>query len=196
MPSVPNFRDLIDRIRAGDEEAAAELVRTYEPFLRREIRFRMRDTRLRRILDSMDICQTVLKSFFVRAAAGQFDLEQAEDLPRLLVGMVRNRVNEEVRNQGRQRRDYRLAAEGSAALDAAAAQSPTPSRILAGKELLAAVRERLGDEERQLADWRGQGFAWNEIAERLGGTAQARRVQLARALDRVTGELGLDESHA
>ena len=29
---------------------------------------------LRAVLDSMDICQSVLKSFFLRAAAGQFDI--------------------------------------------------------------------------------------------------------------------------
>lgn len=196
MSEADSFTDFIRRIRDGDEDAAAELVRRYEPFIRREVRFRMRDARLRRVFDSMDICQTVLKSFFVRAAAGQFELDQDEDLPRLLVGMVRNRVAEEVRKQGRQRRDYRLVADGSAALNAAAGQLPTPSRVLAGKELLAEVRQRLSEEERQMADLRGQGTPWDEIAGLLGGTAQARRVQLKRALDRVSAELGLEESCA
>jgi hypothetical protein len=51
----------------------------------------------------------------------------------------------------------------------------------------------LSDEERQLADLRGQNYEWAEIAERVGGTAQGRRKQLARALDRVAKDLGLEE---
>ena len=33
----------------------------------------------------MDVCQSVLKSFFFRTAAGEYDLESAEQLQRLLV---------------------------------------------------------------------------------------------------------------
>ncbi len=44
-----------------------------------------------------------------------------------------------------------------------------------------------------LADLRGQGLAWADIAARLGGTAHARCVQLSRALERVTRELDLDK---
>jgi hypothetical protein len=68
---------------------------------------------------------------------------------------------------------------------------PTPSRIVASRELLAVVRARLSPEERQVADLRSLGEEWNAIADRLGGTAEARRKQLSRALDRVSEELGL-----
>src|SRR4051812_55008 len=46
------FRDLIRRVRAGDEAAAREVVRIYEPAIRREARVRLVDTRLRRMFDS------------------------------------------------------------------------------------------------------------------------------------------------
>jgi len=46
----------------------------------------------------------------------------------------------------------------------------------------------------RVADLRGQGYEWAEIAAQLGGTAEARRKQLARALDRI--ELALEESVA
>lgn len=72
------FAEFLRRIRAGDEHAAAELVRRYEPAIRLEVRLRLGDPRLRRVLDSMDICQSVLASFFVRAAVGQYDLERPE----------------------------------------------------------------------------------------------------------------------
>jgi RNA polymerase sigma-70 factor (ECF subfamily) len=73
-----SFHDLVRRVRSGDDAAAAKLVRHYGPALRRAVRTRLTDPELRRLLDSMDICQSVLASFFVRAA-GQYDLHP--DLP-------------------------------------------------------------------------------------------------------------------
>src|SRR5262249_4531060 len=91
IPENP-FTALIRRVRAGDQEAAAELVRTYEPAVRRAVRVRLKDDRLRRVLDSLDICQSVLGSFFLRATLGEFELTSADDLLRLLATMVRNKV--------------------------------------------------------------------------------------------------------
>ena len=70
MSSTP-VADLLGKVRGGDAAAAEELVRTYEPELRRAIRVRLTDARLRRLIDSIDICQSVLAGFFVRTAAGQ-----------------------------------------------------------------------------------------------------------------------------
>jgi DNA-binding CsgD family transcriptional regulator len=64
--------------------------------------------------------------------------------------------------------------------------------VVAGQELLTRFRQSLSDEERQLADLRSQGLSWADIAARLGGTAQARRMQLARAVERAARELGLE----
>ena len=60
------FTDFIRRIRAGDNTAAAELVRRYEPFIRRAVRVQLDGRRLCRLLDSTDVCQSVLASFFLR----------------------------------------------------------------------------------------------------------------------------------
>src|SRR5207253_5181912 len=84
MLDVNPFRDLIRRVRAGDEAAAAELVQHYEPYIRRAVRVRLVDPRLKRLVDSVDVCQSVLASFFVRAALGQYDLETPEQLLKLL----------------------------------------------------------------------------------------------------------------
>ena len=194
MSEAESFTDFIRRIRAGDEEAAVELVREYERAIRIEVRARLTDPNLHRLFDSMDICQSVLASFFVRAAAGEYDLEQPRQLFKLLVAMTRNKVAFQARQQGRQRRDYRrLVAADPAELDTFA-NGPGPAQLVAGRDLLRAVRERLSDEERHIADRRGQGHTWIEIATEMGGTPAARRKQLARALDRVSRALGLDEN--
>jgi RNA polymerase sigma-70 factor (ECF subfamily) len=187
------FTDFIRRIRAGDESAAAELVREYESLIRREVRLNLADQNLRRAFDSMDVCQSVLASFFVRTAAGQYDLERPEQLVRLLVTMARNKLVSAARAHRRQRRDHRRAAGGAELLHEVAAGDPTPSEVLAGQELLDHVRRELTDEEQQIAALRGEGLSWEEVAGRLGGAAQARRMQLARALDRAAKALGVEE---
>ena len=74
-----------------------------------------------------------------------------------------------------------------------AAVTPSPSQVVEGRELLAAFRARLSDDERRLADLRAQGCEWADIAREVGGTADARRKQLTRAIARVSRELHLDE---
>jgi RNA polymerase sigma-70 factor (ECF subfamily) len=184
------FADFIRRIRDGDDQAARELVERYKPVIRREVRLRLRDQRLASRFDWADVCQSVMASFFVRAAAGQYDLEQPDQLLRLLVVMTRNEVIHQVRRHSADRRDYRrLVAHDPTYLEGRWAESPSPSRLVAGRELLDEFRRRLSEEERRLADLRAQGCEWAEIAAKLGGTPEARRKQLTRALDRVAQQL-------
>jgi RNA polymerase sigma-70 factor (ECF subfamily) len=190
-PADGGFREFIRRIRAGDEQAAVDLVRQYEPAIRTEVRMRLSDPRLYRTLDSMDICQSVLLSFFARAALGQYDLDRPDQLLRLLVAIARKKVALQARWRRAQRRDHRR----DVSLDReepATAPDPSPSRLAAGKELLQEFRSRLSVDERRLADLRGEGREWSEIAAEVGGTSQARRKQLARAVDRVAHALGLE----
>ena len=187
------FQGFIQRIRAGDDQAAFELVRQYEPLIRTEIRLRLVNPALSRAFDSMDICQSVLGSFFVRAAAGQFDLAHPQQLVELLIAITRNKLAGQVRHQQRLRRDLRRTAEVSAEDLGLAASDQSPSQVASGKELLEAFRARLSQEERELAELRAADCQWQEIADRLGGTPQARRKQLERAIDRVSQELGLED---
>jgi RNA polymerase sigma factor (sigma-70 family) len=196
------FRALIARVRAGDEQAAAELVRRYEPAIRRAARVRLVDTRLNRLLDSMDICQSVMASFFVRAALGQFELETPDQLLRLLATMTRNKLAGQVKGHGAARRDFRRVTpargdrdgEEDAGSERFAGQDPTPSRDLAARELLEEALRRLSPEEKRILDCREQGGQWAQIAAELGSSPEAIRKRLARAVDRVAHELGLDES--
>lgn len=202
-PTSPeSFRALIDRVRAGDDQAAAELVRRYEPAIRRAARVRLVDTRLNRLLDSMDICQSVMASFFVRAALGQFELETPDQLLRLLATMTRNKLAGQVKGHRAARRDFRRVAaaadDRSGEADDGAARivghDPTPSRDLAARELLDEALRRLSPEERRILDCREQGGQWAQIAAELGSSPEAVRKKLARAVDRVAHELGLDET--
>src|SRR5262245_36902173 len=107
MSAETPFDDLVTRLRCGDPDAAVELVRRYEPAIRTAVRGRMADTRLRRLFDSMDVCQAVLASFFARVALGQHELTSPDDLVRLLVAMARNKLAAQVTRHRSVGRDYR-----------------------------------------------------------------------------------------
>jgi RNA polymerase sigma factor (sigma-70 family) len=187
------FHDLLRRIRAGDEQAATELVRSYEPVIRRVIHMRLRDSRLRRLFDSLDICQSVLGSFFVRAALGQYELETPDQLVKLLAAMARNKLANQARQQQASPRDHRRQAALTPDKLEALAAGPTPSREVEARELLTEARRRLPADERRLLELREQGCEWGEIATTVGGTPEALRKRLARAVDEVAQQLGLDE---
>jgi RNA polymerase sigma-70 factor (ECF subfamily) len=193
MPEHSSFRDFVQRIRAGDSEAALELVRQYEPLIRREIRMQLRDRRLHRLLDSMDVCQSVLGSFFLRTGAGQYDLDRPEQLVRLLVSMAHNKLISTARLHQAGRRDIRRTHPISEAdLDELEDVSPSPSQVIIGKDLLERFRELLTEEERRLIDLRNKGRSWSQIALEMGGTSQARRMQLSRAIERASEKLGIE----
>ncbi len=84
----------------------------------------------------------------------------------------------------------RLAAESSV-LDQVADGQPSPSEVLSRKEALELLKGTLTDEEHQIFELRRAGLSWDEVAAQLGGSGQARRMQLSRGLDRVAQCAGL-----
>ena len=189
-----DFRSLLDRVRRGDQAAAFELVRTYEPFVRAAVRSRLRDQAMKRQFDSMDICQSVMKSFFPRAALGQFDVAEPKQLVGLLVKMAKNKLSHQLRRHGQQCRDVHAVVSADATgFGDLVGSAATPDRIASAREQLQRLRERLGPEERQIADLRGEGCEWAEIAARLGGAADARRKQFQRALSAALAALGVTD---
>ena len=192
MSDEMSFSDLIGRIRRGDQQAATEVVRRYEPAIRRAVRLRLTDVRLRRTCDSMDVCQSVLMSFFVRAATGQYDLDTPDQLLRLLTTMARNKLLNQARQQHAARRDNRLLA-GDVAEHDIVDRSASPSHEFEAREMLQEVHRRLAPDILQLVELRNQGHDWNSIAATVGGNPAALRQKLHRALARLSEQFGLEE---
>jgi DNA-directed RNA polymerase specialized sigma24 family protein len=187
------FADLIRRVRAGDERAATELVRGCEPHIHRAVRQPLRYFGLDRVLESSDISQAVLASFFSRRLVFRVQLKHPDQLLRLLVRMARHKLMDEVRkNQATCRDRRRLApAQGGTPLEEVVALDDcSPSKIAAGNELIREVYRRLPAEARALAELRATGLDWASIAGLRGGTAESLRKRLARAVERVAHQLG------
>jgi RNA polymerase sigma-70 factor (ECF subfamily) len=189
------FQELMRRVRTGDQQAAAELVRRCKPDIHKAIRGLLTSFRLHRMLDLSDISQPVFASFFRRATAGDFELQDAEDLIKLLCTMARNKVRDEARKHHAQRRDGRRVEEkiSGECLEVIEDREPTPSKIVGGHELVQEFFRHLTAEERRLAEQRTQGKSWSAIATAEGSSADAVRKKLARACNRVGRQLGLGE---
>jgi RNA polymerase sigma factor (sigma-70 family) len=191
MAEDASFTDLMRRVRLGDQDAAADLVRRYELAIRRTVRFHL-DPRLRSTLDSMDICQSVMGSFFYRAALGQYDLDQPNDLIKLLVTMAQNKLTDQIRRRTTARRGKDFVRAGSYDQVEVVDTDPSPSRVLGGREMLQLAMARLTPDERYIADQRVQGRSWAELASELGRTPEALRKRYERAVERVAKQLNFD----
>jgi RNA polymerase sigma factor (sigma-70 family) len=188
-----SLQDLIRRVRSGDPDAATAIVLIYQPHVLRAVRLRMRDARLRLALEPADICQSVMASFFARVVLGQFDIDSPERLLRLLDRMARNKVATRARKAEVVRREIRELVNGDGGPVVHAASTTDPARVVASRDLLEQFLGRMSGEERRLAELRSTGYEWSEISEQVGGSPGALRKRLARALDRICTELGIDE---
>jgi DNA-directed RNA polymerase specialized sigma24 family protein len=193
------FEDLMLRVRQGDELAATELVRRYEPMIRRVVRLRLANLPLQSVVDSMDICQSVMASFFIRVHLGQYAFENPQQLIGLLANMAKSKLLAKARFESAQRRDRRrLDANAGERPDCIPSPCSSPSKIVEAQEVLLQVQSRLTDDERKISQLRVDGHGWQEVARRMQGTfeqgsPEALRKRLARAIDRISKELGLSE---
>ena len=187
-----DFHSLFERVRRGDVAATEQLIRESESDLRIIARAVLRDPQLRRVVDSMDICQSVLGNFFLRVTAGQYDIESPEALRALLGTMVRNKVIDQARKLHSQKRGN---GQPVASFNEAIAQQdqPTPSEAVALQEIVSIAIKRLSDRERESVQRRNQGESWDAIATVYNCTPDAVRKQMKRGLDRVANELHLED---
>jgi RNA polymerase sigma-70 factor (ECF subfamily) len=184
--------DLVVRVRAGDEQAATDLVRRVETALSRCVRVWLRDPRVRRRFDSTDVCQSVLMNFFLRLDLGQYQLTSSEDLLKLLRAMARNKFLSLVERESAGKRDVRRD-DGRAPTELGLADDGTsPSFHVMVEELSEKARQRLDPDERRLVELRKQERTWDEIGAELRLTPEAARKKHDRAVERVARALGLE----
>jgi DNA-directed RNA polymerase specialized sigma24 family protein len=130
----------------------------------------------------MDVCQSVLASFFLGAATGAYDVNEPRQLVALLVKMAHNKLAMRARSQYRQRRDVRRLRPSSHSPESLVSKAAGPTRQVAGKELLDRALAMMSNDTRGIAERRMRGESWSHIALDLGGTPDARRKQYERAV--------------
>jgi DNA-directed RNA polymerase specialized sigma24 family protein len=189
MPEDASFRELMGRVQAGDPYAAAQVVRDYEWAIRLQVRVRLTQPDLRRLLDSMDVVQLVWASFFPRAAAGQYELQDPKKLLNLLITLAHNKLLDQARRLRRKRRGAGQAGGDAPAAAEAIDPRPGPDQEVSRRDLVHEVRQRLPLRVQGVWDQRLLGRSWEEIAAEDGTDPDVLRIHFNRALERAARHL-------
>jgi RNA polymerase sigma-70 factor (ECF subfamily) len=164
------FKELLERIRGGSEDAVRELLDRYGRHILTVIRQKL-NYNLRTVFDSLDFLQDVWASFFTGEMEHTFHDPSA--LMKFLVRMARNKVAEEARRRltGEKlnfSREHSL--DGSARVEAAGLTGnvPAPGDVAVAKEEWERLVEGRPLHHVRILQMLSQGYSHQEIANELG----------------------------
>lgn len=183
---------LIQGIKQGNQNSATEFFRQYEPEVRRFIRFRMTDPRLRRLFDSVDVCQSVMARFFNHVRAGRISVEHPLQLLKLLTTMARNSLLDHARKAKVRHRISGHDADPDLILNLKDPASAAVNQIEQA-DLVTLIRKQMRPDEQLALDKWMLGHGWDALSIEFSCEPDAIRKKLTRAIDRATKELGLLE---
>jgi RNA polymerase sigma-70 factor (ECF subfamily) len=185
MAEKRHDQSLLDLWRAGNQEAARQLFERYADRLvalaRRHI-----NQRLARRVDPEDIVQSVFRTFFRRAQAGEIHLYDPDRLCALLARITVHKALDQISFHRAAKRDVNLDADSGPDHDPVSqvlAQEPSPETVNLFLDQLEHFLARLGPAERQVLEMRMQGYGVEEIARQLGTYDR----KIYRILERVRG---------
>jgi RNA polymerase sigma-70 factor (ECF subfamily) len=188
MPVGDSFNDVMARLRAGDEEAAARVFCRFRHRLIGLARSRL-DSLIRRKTDPEDILQSVFRSFFRRVGDNDWGPEGWDSLWSLLAVMTIRKCSRRAHYFRAARRDARR--EASAVDDKGRlcwetlARDPTPREALVLAETVELLLSALGERDRTIVSLRLQGYQSLEIAAHVGCTQRTVQRVLERAAKRL-----------
>jgi RNA polymerase sigma factor (sigma-70 family) len=174
---------LLERLSSGDDRAAEEVFRTYEPYLRMVVR-RQLPPRLRAKFDSVDVVQSIWADVLHGFREAGWHFASPAHLRAFLVKATRNRFIDRVRRHHRAVEQERplTDADHEAALPSA---EPRPSEVVEADELWNELLALCPPQHHELLRLKRQGHSLAEIAEQTGlHESSVRRVlyDLARRL--------------
>jgi RNA polymerase sigma factor (sigma-70 family) len=170
-PDIPNpLADLLRRAGAGDAAALEELLRRYEPQVRRAARALLRPP-LRQVLDSFDLVQSVHRRLLPGLQQGKYEIATEDQLVGLAVTVLRHKV---------QRTAWRHRPRPGVAPKADTAAAEVDARDLGDR-----LTRGLDEPDRRLVELRLAGHETAEIAIELGCSAEVVRARLSRLRKRL-----------
>lgn len=182
-----NSRELLTLYEQGQGDAATDLFNRYVARLVSLASSRI-GSGMRGRIDPEDVVQSAYRSFFVRAAEGDFQLNQSGDLWRLLAQITLNKLYKQAQRHTAARRDFRREAVAAEERVASGVQ-PTPAEAAALVEQVQLAVERLSGSEREVLSWYLQGQSVEEIANQLQKSARTVRRLLARGRGLIESQL-------
>jgi RNA polymerase sigma-70 factor (ECF subfamily) len=171
MDDASPIANLLDRLRAGDPQAADHLFQRYALRLTRLAEQHL-SRKLAGRLDGEDIVQSVFRTFFRRTSQGEFHIDESAQLWRLLVKITVLKANAKGRYHMAQRRTAGAESGGDAWLAEAVAREPGPDEAAALVDQIEQLLHGLPPLYCQALELRLQGHTVAEIAPRLGVSRQ------------------------
>lgn len=188
---------LLEQLRRGETDAAIRIQERFGGQIRRLARVWLSQRRLGRLMDSEDICQSVLAEFFERFSRGSYELSNERQLRALLARIATSRLLYHWQRHRTAKRDMRRLAENATAENQletlATSNQPTASQVFAMHELVEECRKRFTPAEWEIVELRNAGNEWKEISDHVGGSPDSLRMQYTRAVTRVARQLYQDE---
>ena len=162
-----DFDQLMERLRAGDEEAAKAVFDQHVGPLIVRVRQKL-SAKLSRRLDPEDVVQSAFRSFFSCARAGRYEFNDSGDLWRLLVKLTWHKLLQKVERESAAQRSFKrdLAWPEGTKPDIADECVP-PESELAALELVEQASAGLDDCKRQIFELRLQGYHIADIANEV-----------------------------
>ena len=164
--------ELVERWRAGDEQAATIL---HERYLGKLLNLVGRHLagKFNSRLDPDDVVQSVFRSIFRLTREGRFEFEGDGDFWKLLLTMALNKVRNTVRHHQAGKRDPAMESISTSGdgMDGyivnRLSSQPTIQEIVSFTDMLEQVLKRLDPEQQLLIQYRIEGYTQKEIAEKL-----------------------------
>ncbi|MHC4941221.1 MAG: sigma-70 family RNA polymerase sigma factor [Planctomycetota bacterium] len=191
-PDVTGETDeaLIERARAGDDEAFGQLFERHAPLLRAKVRRKL-PTALRRKVSESDVIQAAYLG--VHKNIERFDDRGEGSFERWLHGIVDNKIRDILRHHfGAQKRGAQREVSRAARAETRqfVAREATPSAHAMAGELEGRVRQAMTqlstDHRLVLRLVQEEGLTLAEAAEKIGRSSEAVRKLYARAISRLS----------
>ncbi len=199
LPDITESMRLVEQAQGGSREALNELLRRYEPRLRRIVRIRL-STKLRRVVDSVDIIQETYRSAFGKI--GTLELRSTASILQWLSRIAENQMIDTHRHfyGAKRNRDREVPLQGPVRSDSSRDESPmflpaadgiTPAEEVSRRELHSIVDEavaELPDDYREVIMLRTYlGGSWDFVTKEMGRpNAEATRQLHRRARIRLS----------
>jgi RNA polymerase sigma-70 factor, ECF subfamily len=179
-------RSLLQRFRGGTGDAATLLYFRYAEQLRSLAAARLAPDLAPRV-DADDIVQSVFRTFFRRAALGQFEVPHGEDLWKLFLVIALNKVRSAATYHRAAKRDVSRTPELDAATEPDGRDADALATLrLTVEELLA----ELPDPQRAIVEARVAGYEVDDIAARVGCSKRSVERCLQKFRTRLAAVLG------
>jgi RNA polymerase sigma-70 factor (ECF subfamily) len=192
MSDDDSFAILIDRLRAGEDDAVQEVFQRYVGRLLTLTRDQI-DDRLAHKVDVEDVVQSAYKSFVLRHKEGKLHVGNRKSLWNLLTLITLRKCARRVGYLRAERRDVRREANAAGtesnpdwhqALD----REPMPHEAAVLEETVQELFRSLDELERPILELSLQGYSVTEISERLGRAERSvrrLRERIRRRLERM-----------